>query len=137
MTRFVAMNPPAEQLLEACFYLGVAYNSERKHEQAAPMLARFVDGDKRSKTRDYAMLLLAQSYQETNQLDKALATTQDALGAYPNSEFAQQLRNRQSSVRRQRAGNEGGGQAAPAAPQPAPQQPAAPPTPAPAPAPGQ
>src|SRR5262249_17813164 len=97
MARFVAMNPPAEHEIDAGFILGVAYNMEKKHEQAVPLLARFVDGDKKAKTRDYAMLLLAQSYQETNQLDKALATAQDALGTYPASEFAPQLRGRSAT----------------------------------------
>jgi TolA-binding protein len=141
MTRFVAMNPPADQLLDASFFLGVAYNSERKHEEAVPLLARFVEGDKKSKTRDYAMLLLAQSYQETNQLDKALSTVQEALNTYPNSEFAPQMRSRQSSVRRQKSGaTEAAPAAAPAArpalvPVPVPAA-GAPAAPAPAPAAG-
>jgi len=118
MARFVAMNPPQEQLLDASFFLGVAYNNERKHEQAVPLLARFVTGDKKSKTRDYAMLLLAQSYQETNDLEKALSTVQEALGTYPASEFAPQMRSRQSSIRRQRAGGTEGASAAAAAPKP-------------------
>ncbi|ATB33138.1 hypothetical protein MEBOL_006627 [Melittangium boletus DSM 14713] len=129
MTRFVAMNPPPEQLLDASFFLGVAYNNERKHDQAVPLLARFVEGDKKSKTRDYAMLLLAQSYQETNQLEKALSTVQEALGTYPNSEFAPLMRSRQSSVRRQKAGASEAAAAPAQAPAPAP----AAATPAPAP----
>ncbi|ATB38817.1 hypothetical protein CYFUS_004252 [Cystobacter fuscus] len=136
ISRFVAMNPPQEQLLDASFFLGVAYNNERKHEQAVPLLARFVAGDKRSKTRDYAMLLLAQSYQETNDLDKAMATVQEALATYPASEFAPQMRSRQSSIRRQRSGGAEAAAAAPAA-APAAARPLVPVTvPTPAPAPG-
>jgi len=30
ISRFVAMNPPQEQLLDASFFLGVAYNMEKK-----------------------------------------------------------------------------------------------------------
>ncbi len=131
ISRFVAMNPPPEQLLDASFFLGVAYNNERKHEQAVPLLARFVEGDRKSKTRDYAMLLLSQSYQETNQLDKALSTVQEALNTYPNSEFAPAMRSRQSSVRRQRSG------ATEAAAAPAAAKPALVPVPVPAPAPAQ
>jgi tetratricopeptide (TPR) repeat protein len=100
MSRFLAMNPPQAELLDASFFLGIAYNQERQHDLAVPTLARFVEGDKKSKNRDYAMLLLAQSYQETRQLDKALATAQEALNAYPNSEFASQLRGRMATVRR-------------------------------------
>ncbi len=136
ISRFVAMNPPQDQLLDASFFLGVAYNNERKHEQAVPLLARFVAGDKKAKTRDYALLLLAQSYQETNELDKAQATILEALNSYPASEYYPQMRSRQSSIRRQRTG----GAEAAAAPAPAPAaQPLVPvqvpvPTPAPAPA---
>ena len=104
VSRFMAMNPPPDQSLEASFFLGVAYNNERKHEQAVPLLARFVEGDKKAKTRDYALLLLAQSYQETNQLDKAYATIQEALNTYPSSEYFPQMRSRQSAIRRQRSG---------------------------------
>ena len=132
LSRFLAMNPDQQDTLEASFFLGIAYNQLRKHEQAVPLLARFVTGDKRSKTRDYAMLLLAQSYQETNDLDKAMATVQEALATYPNSEFAPQMRSRQSSIRRQRAG--GAEAAAAAAPAARPVVPVTVPTPAPAPA---
>ncbi len=118
MARFVAMNPPEAELLDASFFLGTAYNQTRKHDLAVQTLARFVDGDKKSKNRDYAMLLLAQSYQETNQLDKAMQTVQEALNTYPNSEFAPQFRGRQSTVRRLMSG--GGAEAPkPAAPAPA------------------
>lgn len=128
----VEKSPQPEQVLEASFMLGVAYNTERKHAQAVPHLKRFVDGDRKSKQRDYAMLLLAQSYQETNQLDQALTTTQTALESYPNSEFTQQRSRQASSIRRQRAGNSEG-QAASASPAPAAPTPTAAPTPAAAP----
>lgn len=98
--RFIAMNPDQQDLLEASFFLGIAYNQLRKHEQAVPLLARFVTEDKKSKSRDYAMLLLAQSYQETNQLDKAAQVARDGLSQYPNSEFAPQLKGRLSTVKR-------------------------------------
>jgi tetratricopeptide (TPR) repeat protein len=72
----------------------------KKHEQAIPHLARFVNEDKESKTRDYAMLLLAQSYEQAGQLDKALETARDALATYPNTQFASQLRGRIASAKR-------------------------------------
>jgi TolA-binding protein len=127
LSRFLAMNPPEAEQLDAAFFLGTAYNQVKKHEQAVPLLARFVTGDKKSKNRDYAMLMLAQSYQETNQLEKALQTAQEAVEAYPGSQFAPQLRGRMATVRRLISG---GGEAAPgpaAAPQPAAARPAAPP----------
>ncbi|HYO57397.1 hypothetical protein [Archangium sp.] len=140
MARFVAMNPPAEQLLDASFFLGVAYNMEKKHEQAVPLLTRFVEGDKRAKNRDYAMLLLAQSLQETNQMEKALQMANDGVIQHPASEFIPQFRGRIATVRRAMSG---GAAAAPApgapAAQPAaqPAVPAAQPAAAPAPAPAQ
>jgi TolA-binding protein len=104
LSRFMAMNPAPGDAREAAFFLGVAYNQLRKYEQAIPMLQRFVDEEKRSKNRDYAMLLLAHSLEQTNQLDKAADVARDALGTYPNSEFAPQLRARLASVKRQQAG---------------------------------
>jgi tetratricopeptide (TPR) repeat protein len=132
--RFIAMNPDPQDLLEASFFLGIAYNQLRKHEQAVPLLARFVTEDKKSKSRDYAMLLLAQSYQETNQLEKAAATARDGLATYPNSEFAPQMKGRLSTVKRLQSGGDAAG-ADPAAAAAAPaSKPAAPAAPAPAPA---
>lgn len=130
LSRFVVMNPPEPELVEASFYLGVAYNQTRQHEQAVPLLARFVESDRRARMRDYAMLLLAQSYQETNQLDKAESTARDAIGTYPASEFLPQFRGRLSSIRRAQSGTTGTTPGAPAQPaaaaaQPAAQQPAA------------
>ncbi|HEX8822925.1 MAG TPA: tetratricopeptide repeat protein [Archangium sp.] len=133
ISRFVAMNPPAEQLLDASFFLGVAYNMEKKHDQAVPLLVRFVESDKKAKNRDYAMLLLAQSYQETNQYDKAVQTVNDGVTQHPASEFIPQFRGRLATVRRLMQGGDATAQAA--APAPA-AQPAAAPAPA-APAPAQ
>ncbi len=100
MERFLAMNPPQDQALDASFFLGTAYNQSRKHDKAVPLLARFIEGDKASKTRDYAMLLLAQSYQEVGQFDKALETARDAAGTYPNSQYQPQFRGRIATVKR-------------------------------------
>jgi TolA-binding protein len=129
LSRFVVMNPPEPELVEASFYLGVAYNQTRQHEQAVPLLARFVEGDRKARQRDYAMLLLAQSYQETNQLDKAEATARDALATYPASDFLPQFRGRLSSIRRATTGTTGTAASAPAQPAaaapPAAEQPAA------------
>ncbi len=100
MERFLAMNPPQEQALDASFFLGTAYNQMRQHDKAVPLLARFVEGDKASKTRDYAMLPLAQSYQEVGQLEKALQTARDGAGTYPNTQYMPQFRGRIATVKR-------------------------------------
>lgn len=117
-SRFMAMNPPAQEMTEASYYLGVAYNLSRRHEEAVPMLARFVSEDRRAKSRDYAMLLLANSYEQTGQPEKAVEIAREALSTYPNSEFAGQLRTRLSSVQRHGSGGpgEGGGSPQPGKP---------------------
>ncbi|MFP2912867.1 tetratricopeptide repeat protein, partial [Pyxidicoccus sp. 3LFB2] len=116
MERFLAMNPPQDQALDASFFLGTAYNNTRKHDKAVPLLARFVEGDKSSKTRDYAMLLLAHSYQEVGQFEKALETARDAAGTYPNSQYQPQFRGRIATVKRAMNPEAAGAPAAPAAP---------------------
>jgi TolA-binding protein len=104
LTRFLAMNPNQADGLDASFFLGVAHNQQRQHDKAVPLLSSFVEGDKKSKSRDYAMLLLAQSYEQTGQLEKAAEVARDALATYPNTQFAPQLRGRLATVRRAMGG---------------------------------
>jgi hypothetical protein len=59
-----------------------------------------VTQDRRARTRDYAMLMLASSYEATNQLDKGADIVRDALGTYPASEFTGQLKGRLGSIKR-------------------------------------
>jgi TolA-binding protein len=100
LSRYMAMNPPQEDALDAAFFLGASLAQVRKPDEAIPHLSKFITEDKRSKTRDYAMLLLAQSYEATNQFDKAIDTARDALGTYPSSEFTSQLKTRLVSAKR-------------------------------------
>ncbi|MBZ4331596.1 tetratricopeptide repeat protein [Corallococcus sp. AS-1-6] len=106
LSRFLAMNPQEADALDASFFLGTAYNQLRQHDKAVPLLARFVEGDRKSKTRDYAMLLLAQSYQETGAFDKAADTVRDALATYPATQYLSQFRGRLSSAKRAAAGGD-------------------------------
>ncbi|WP_233604822.1 tol-pal system YbgF family protein [Corallococcus sp. AB030] len=106
LSRFLAMNPQEADALDASFFLGTAYNQLRQHEKAVPLLARFVEGDKKSKTRDYAMLLLAQSYQETGAFDKAADTVRDALATYPATQYLSQFRGRLNSAKRAASGGD-------------------------------
>jgi tetratricopeptide (TPR) repeat protein len=131
LARFMAMNPGEADALDAAFFLGAAYNSTNQHDKAVPLLARFVEGDKKSKTRDYAMVLLAQSYQESNQPEKSLETVREALANYPASPYLGAMKLRLNSVKRQMGLLE---PAAPATATAAPATPAAQPA-APAPAP--
>lgn len=100
LTRFMAMNPSPGDRGDAAFFLGVAHNQLRQYEKAVEHLGYFVQENKRSKNRDYAMLLLAHSYEQVGALEKAAETARDALGTYPNSEFGGQLRGRLSSIKR-------------------------------------
>jgi tetratricopeptide (TPR) repeat protein len=144
LRRVVTVNPGDEDALEASFFLGNALVQQRKNEDAIPHLVRFVEGDKRAKTRDFAMLLLVQAYDAVGQRDKAIEIAREASTTYPNSEFGQAFRNR--LMRRETpsggggGGTQGGGaqggsgqtQPAPAAqPQPGGQKPAAPAQPGP------
>jgi tetratricopeptide (TPR) repeat protein len=122
--RALAFNPADADALETSFMLGSALVQLRKPEEAIPLLHRAVVEDKRAKTRDLAMLLLAQAYEQTSQFDKAAEVCREALGSYPNSEFTAQLKARLTSAKR------GMGVAVDA---PAPAPAAAPPAPAPEP----
>ncbi|GMT99003.1 hypothetical protein KH5H1_31220 [Corallococcus caeni] len=121
LSRFLAMNPQEADALDASFFLGTAYNQLRQHDKAVPLLARFVEGDKKSKTRDYAMLLLAQSYQETGAFDKAADTVRDALATYPATQYLSQFRGRLSSAKRAASGGTDAAALPAAAPAGAPQ----------------
>jgi TolA-binding protein len=131
LTRFLAMEPPEEDALEASFFLGNSLFQARKFEDAIKPLARFVDGDKRARTRDFAMVLLSQSYDMVGNREQGFAVAKEALSTYPGSDFRAQLQGRVSK------GVGGNAPAAPEAPAAAPAAPvAAPPKPAvPAPAP--
>jgi tetratricopeptide (TPR) repeat protein len=127
LNRFLAMDPVPEDALEASFYLGNALFQSRKFDEAIKPLVRFVDGDKKAKLRDFAMLMLMQSYDMTNGKEQAVAIAKEAFGSYPGSDFRMQFLSRlQRTV--------------PAAPAPAAPAPVAPapaaPVPAPGPAPG-
>ena len=123
LSRFMAMSPSPAESLDASFFLGVAHNHLRQHDKAVTMLSNFIAGDKKSKSRDYAMLLLAESYEQLGQMDKAAAIAREALATYPSSDFAAQLRSRLASAKRGTAGAQG--EATPASGAP-PQPPAAP-----------
>ncbi|GMU61672.1 MAG: hypothetical protein AMXMBFR34_34350 [Myxococcaceae bacterium] len=120
LTRFLAMDPPAEDALDASFFLGNALFQARKFAEAIKPLARFVEGDKKARTRDFAMVLLSQSYDMAGDREQGFLVAKEALAAYPGSDFRAQLQGRVAK---------GTGQAAPAPAPPA----AAPPGGAPAP----
>lgn len=124
LNRFLTMDPPDDDAIEASFFLGNSLFQLRKFEDSIKPLARFVEGDKRAKLRDFAMLMLMQSYDMTGNRDQAVAIAKEAFASYPASDFRMQF-----VARLQRTG--GGQPAVQPAPQPAPAV-----APAPAPAPG-
>ncbi|MEW6430963.1 MAG: tetratricopeptide repeat protein [Myxococcota bacterium] len=122
LTRFLAMDPPEEDALEASFFLGNSLFQARKFDEAIKPLARFVEGDKRARTRDFAMVLLSQSYDMTGNREQGYAVAREALATYPGSDFRAQLSARVAK------GSGANGPAPAPAPPPAP---AAPPPPTP------
>jgi predicted negative regulator of RcsB-dependent stress response len=100
LPRFLAMNPPADEGLEAAFMLGVAQVQTKHPDVAIPHLEKFLAEEKRSKGKDLAMLNLAQAYEQTGQLDKAVQTAREALSQYSGSELAPQMRPRLASAKR-------------------------------------
>ncbi|MHB8876076.1 MAG: tetratricopeptide repeat protein [Myxococcaceae bacterium] len=122
LARAMTMNPADSETLETSFMLGSSLAQIRKPDEAIPHLQRFVSEDKRAKTRDVAMLLLAQSYDQTSQFEKAAETAREALATYPNSEYVPQLKNRLSAAKR----GMGGTTVEPVAPPAAPAAPAEP-----------
>lgn len=87
LNRFMAMNPVEEDAIDASYFLGNALVQQRKNEEAIPHLTRFVQGDKRAKNRDFAMLMLVQALDATGNREKAVEVAREALQTYPASEF--------------------------------------------------
>lgn len=94
LNRFLTMEPLPEDALDASFYLGNAYFQSRKYAEAIPVLNRFVEGDKKARLRDFALLMLMQSNDMTGNKDAAVANAKEALATYPASEFRGQFAGR-------------------------------------------
>ncbi|MGZ6097819.1 MAG: tetratricopeptide repeat protein [Myxococcaceae bacterium] len=100
LTRFLAMQPSEPEQLEASFMLGNALVQQRKYEAAIGPLKHFVEKDRRSKNREWAMTLLAQAYEQTGKPDQAASVAREALGMYPTSQFTPMLKARLSAAKR-------------------------------------
>jgi tetratricopeptide (TPR) repeat protein len=105
LTRFLAMNPSEPEQVEASFMLGNALIQQRKFEPAIAPLQRFVEKDRRSKNREWAMALLAQAHEQTGHPEQAAAVAREALGMYPASQFTPLLKARLSTAKRAMAGS--------------------------------
>ncbi len=91
LNRFLTMDPVPEDALEASFFLGNAYFQSRKFEDAIKQLTRFTEGDRKAKLRDFALMMLMQSYDMTGNKDLAIATAKEGYGSYPSSDFRMQF----------------------------------------------
>jgi len=107
LSRYLAMQPSEPEQLEASFMLGNALVQQRKYEPAIAPLKTFVEKDRRSKNREWAMALLAQAYEQTGKPDQAAAVAREALGMYPVSQFTPMLKARLSAAKRALSGAEG------------------------------
>lgn len=105
LSRFLAMQPTEPEQLEASFMLGNALIQQRKYEPAVAPLKTFVEKDRRSKNREWAMTLLAQAYEQTGKPDQAAAVAREALGMYPASQFTPMLKARLSAAKRAMTGD--------------------------------
>ena len=91
LTRFLTMDPTPEDAIDAEFYLGNAYFQSRKFDEAIKHLTRFTEGDKKARLRDFAMMMLMQSYDMTGAREQAVATAREAVQTYPGSDFRNQF----------------------------------------------
>lgn len=121
LSRFKAMNPANEDLLEAQYLMGNAAVQSRKFDEGVTHLTAFVDGDKRAKNRDFAMLLLVQAHDALGHREKAVEVARDAMGSYPASEFRGSFQSRLQRREQAAAAAQPGAAPAPAAAPPGPQ----------------
>lgn len=91
LARFLAMGPAEDEALDASFFLGNALFQSRKYEEALKPLTRFVEGDKKARTRDFALLMLMQSNDMQGNKDKAVEYAKEGWQSYPASEFRAQF----------------------------------------------
>jgi TolA-binding protein len=91
LNRFLSMNPAADEALDAEFFLGNAYFQMKKFDEALKHLTKFADGDKKARTRDFALVMIMQSYDMLGNREQAAATARDAYQTYPNSDFRNQF----------------------------------------------
>lgn len=114
LNRFLAMNPAEDEALDASFFLGNALFQSRKFEDAIKPLTRFVEGDKKARTRDFALIMLMQSHDMLGNKEKSIEYAKEGWNTYPASEFRMQFLNRL-----QRTATPAAQPAAPAPPAPA------------------
>jgi TolA-binding protein len=94
LSRFLAMNPADDEALDASFFLGNSLFQSRKYEDAIKHLTRFVEGDRKARTRDFALMMLMQCHDMVGNKEKAVEYAREGRDTYPASEFRMQFLNR-------------------------------------------
>jgi tetratricopeptide (TPR) repeat protein len=107
LSRFLTLDPPEPQALEASFLLGVALARSGRPAESIPLLTRVVDKDARGKNREEAMALLALAYEQTGKPERAAEIARAALEAAPASPWAPAFRSRLAAARRALAADAG------------------------------
>jgi tetratricopeptide (TPR) repeat protein len=107
LARFLALDPPEPEALEASFLLGAAYARSARPKEAIPLLARVVDRDRRAKSHEEAMALLSLAYEQTGQPERAAEVARAALEAAPVSPWAPAFHSRLAAARRALAADAG------------------------------
>jgi tetratricopeptide (TPR) repeat protein len=100
LARFLALDPPEPEALEASFLLGAAYARSGRPADAIPLLARVVDKDRRARTHEEAMALLSLAYEQTGQPARSAEVARAALEGAPTSPWAPAFRSRLAAARR-------------------------------------
>jgi tetratricopeptide (TPR) repeat protein len=107
LARFLALEPPEPEALEAAFLLGTAYARSGRPAEAIPLLTRVVDKDRRTKNREEALALLSLAYEQTGQPEHAAEVARAALEYAPASPWAPAYRSRLAAARRAMAADAG------------------------------
>ncbi len=107
LTRFLALDPPEPEALEASFLLGTADARSGRPKEAIPLLSRVVDKYKNETRREEAMALLALAYEQTGQAERAAQLARTALEGAPDSPWAPAFRSRLAAARRALAADAG------------------------------
>lgn len=105
LSRYESLGLPfdSDQATAAALYLGIAQNKLGHHQEAITQLSRFVKASPKAKSRDYALALLADSYQQMHHYQEAIDTAKAGLAAYPHSQFAASFRHRIRSAQAEQA----------------------------------
>lgn len=91
LRRFLTLAPDAPEAVQASFMLGNALHEQKDWQASISPLERFVQNPKGQKDVDYAMLMLAQAYENTGDHGKAMALMDRGTKEFPGSRFIQDM----------------------------------------------